>query len=272
MQPEDIDQLFRDRLAGHAPTPPDHLWRQLQPEIQPVKKRPPMWLYAAAAAVALLLLVGGGWLLRPGAAPAPGPLATTQPARITTPAAPSVPTSPTPQKLAEAQATAPTELASTPANALAQELAAPTRRTPAQTAPVNSSRPKQLVARQEAPQTTAVSATRKAAVLLPTRPERLAVTTALVAPTAALPRTLTTAPMPTGPIVVEVRREAPAPTLAAAEAPADRPRRSRLGAVLRQAHNVVSGQPVDLHQVGLPEALTVQARVGNHTLTKTLEL
>ena len=93
-----------------------------------------------------------------------------------------------------------------------------------------------------------------------------------VVPPAALPRTLAAAPAPTGPIVVEVRREAPAPTLAAAEAPADRPRRSRLGAVLRQAHNVVSGQPVDLHQVGLPEALTVQARVGNHTLIKTLEL
>ena len=276
MQPEDIDKLFRDRLTGHAPTPPDHLWSQLQQEIQPAKKRPAMWLYAAAAAVALLLLVGGGWLLRPGSS-ATGPLATTQPARVTMPA--EQPTAPT-EKKADLQATAPAELASTPSNAPAQENTSPTRRTPEQAAPV-AARPERLVAWQETRQSTpprptiSALAPAPAAGQVPTsqsaRPERLArvgaaetrvSTWALAAPVAA----------PTGPIVVEVRQEAEMPVVAASEMAADRPRHSRLGAVLRQARNAVHGDPVDLSKVGLPEALTVQARVGSHTLSKTIEL
>ncbi|UOR06851.1 hypothetical protein MUN82_07045 [Hymenobacter aerilatus] len=260
MQPEDIDQLFRDRLQGHAPTPPDHLWAQLEEEIQPAKKRPAMWLYSAAAVVALLLAVGLGWLLQaPGTVDTAGQLATTSPAASA------------PKKELPTQATAPQDLASIPSEA--PVATAPDAST-AQTALPASSQPAatHMVAAtttsaRPAPAAVATLATPKA------RPERLGAVAASEVATVAVPATLTTTQVPTRPIEVEVVREAAAPVLVASSAPAATPQqRSRLGAVLRQARNAVVGDPVDLQQVGLPETLTVQARVAGHQLNKTIQL
>ncbi|MBC6611514.1 hypothetical protein H8B15_11295 [Hymenobacter sp. BT507] len=261
MLPEDIDQLFRDRLQGHAPTPPDHLWAQLEEELQPAKKRPTMWLYSMAAVVALLLAVGLGWLLQaPGTVDTAGQLATNSP------------TTSAPKKELPTQATAPQDLASTPSEA------------PVATAPDASAAQSALPAyHQEAAASGMVAAATTSARPAPAavatlvtpkaRPERLgAVTTSEVA-AVAVPATLTTTQVPTRPIEVEVVRETATPVLAAAETPASTPQqRSRLGAVLRQARNAVVGDPVDLQQVGLPETLTVQARVAGHQLNKTIQL
>jgi hypothetical protein len=48
--------------------------------------------------------------------------------------------------------------------------------------------------------------------------------------------------------------------------------RPRLGALLQQARNAVRGDKVSLTEAGLPEMVTVQARVGNRTLTKVIQL
>jgi len=79
-------------------------------------------------------------------------------------------------------------------------------------------------------------------------------------------------------IEVEVRRgpalgqPAAAPASVAAAAPARRPR-LRLGGLLRQADHLVHGEPVSLAEAtGLAETVTVQARLGGRTLSKTIQL
>lgn len=80
-------------------------------------------------------------------------------------------------------------------------------------------------------------------------------------------------------IEVEVRRGAaptsptPAPIVAAAEPASTRRPRLRLGGLLRQADHLVHGEPVSLAEAtGLAETVTVQARFGGRTLSKTIQL
>lgn len=50
-------------------------------------------------------------------------------------------------------------------------------------------------------------------------------------------------------------------------------RRLRLGGLLRQADHLVHGEPVSLAEVtGLAETVTVQARLGGRTLSRTIRL
>jgi len=44
------------------------------------------------------------------------------------------------------------------------------------------------------------------------------------------------------------------------------------GLLLRQARNAVRGDRVSLTEAGLPETVTVQARVAGRTLTKVIQL
>lgn len=219
-----------------------------------------MWLYSAAAVVALLLAVGLGWLLlAPGTTNTAGQLATTAPAVST------------PKKDLPTQATAPQGFASTSSEA---PVATAPSASAAQSAPLASHR-EAAASRMVAATTTSARPAPAAVATLATpkaRPERLEVAASEVA-VAAVPATLTTTQVPTRPIEVEVVREMTAPVLAAVQTPASAPQqRSRLGAVLRQARNAVVGDPVDLQQVGLPETLTVQARVAGHQLNKTIQL
>ncbi|UOQ64320.1 hypothetical protein [Hymenobacter volaticus] len=77
--------------------------------------------------------------------------------------------------------------------------------------------------------------------------------------------------VPTGPIEVEVHRSNDATAVASADE-AGSSRRSLGGILLRQARNAVKGERVSLAETGLPETVTVQARVGNRTLTKVIQL
>ena len=277
MQPEDIDKLFRDRLADHAPTPPAFVWEAIEAEIQPRKRRPAMWL--AAAAVALLTLLGGAWwVLVGGGSPAGRP----EMAATTSGPAPAIPGRPTPaptepnsEKNTLAQATpspaSPSSPTEAPATAPAAVVATTTPASEARSAgvqpdPVPASR---RISRPRAsePQQLAVAASLPVAEPRVTaqslsdpaldRPELpLAQPTELPARTVAL----------TGPIEVEVRNAAAAP---APVVPAHRP---RLVSLLRQARNVVQGEKVSLTAAGLPETVTVQARLAGHTLTKVIQL
>ena len=288
MQPEDIDKLFRDRLEGHAPTPPAYLWNQLEEELQPAKKRPVLWLWAAAAAVVLCLVSGLLWLqLTPTSGVGSTPLATsTNPAHTTNQEL--RPVAQPEKKSGEAsvsQATPSLALASNPSKAAAA--AAPTaplrqptgarpearqQLTASITRPARSNKVPRpvltpsIVKPQSAPE--AIAATPK------TQPERsLAPVEAL-----ALTRTPTvtalaaTPSVPNGPIEVEVHRSNQATAMASAPDEVGNSRRSLGGILLRQARNAVKGERISLAETGLPETVTVQARVGNRTLTKVIQL
>ncbi len=289
MQPEDIDKLFRDRLAQHAPTPPAYLWNQLEDELQPAKKRPVLWMWAAAASVALLLVSGVLWLHLGAGRPAGSVATTTRPARQTAQPA-TQPATQSGSRLekksvvaAAPQATPPHRFPSTPTEAatstssISQPQAAENRQLAAASAKVGSSRrlangtrsaasPKPL-ASQPAPEAIAALAPK-------TQPERTSEPTVAATPEPRqLPvlAALAATPAPTGPIEVEVRRSPPAAVATAAAAPADR-QRSLGGILLRQARNAVRGDRVSLAQAGLPETVTVQAHVAGRTLTKVIQL
>jgi hypothetical protein len=269
MHPEDIDKLFREKLADHAPTPPAFIWAEIEAEIQPRRRRPALWL--AAASVALLTLLGGlWWTLQNGAGlqHSRPELASTMPRRSATPGL---------KNISQPQATASPASPSSPSEAPANEptaavaTVAPTTSTPSegvQPDPVlvarRPGRPRASAPRQNVASVAATppapAQPRQTTPELPATgqqlPQELGRPTELPAHTVAL----------TGPIEVEVR---PA---AAPAAPVVSARRPRLVALLRQARNVVQGEKVSLTAAGLPETVTVQARVAGHTLTKVIQL
>ena len=83
-------------------------------------------------------------------------------------------------------------------------------------------------------------------------------------------------------IEVDVRRgpetsrsAAPAAPVVVAEVAPGSPRRPRLrlGGLLRQANHLVHGEGLNLAEAtGLSESVTVQARLGGRTLSKTIQL
>ena len=97
-------------------------------------------------------------------------------------------------------------------------------------------------------------------------------------PAVALPQALAVAPPQV--IEVEVRRgtapRPPANTVATAPAPTETAparRRFRLGGLLREAGHALHGEPVSLAEAtGLPESVTVQARLGDRVLARTIRL
>jgi len=58
MEPEEIDKLFKDRLAGLPAKPSADAWMRLQQKMEPPKKARSMWIYYAAATVTLLIIAG----------------------------------------------------------------------------------------------------------------------------------------------------------------------------------------------------------------------
>jgi cytoskeletal protein RodZ len=88
MEPEEIDKLFRDKLAGRPALPSPDAWMRLQQKMEPPKKERTMWIYYAAASVVVLLLAGLVYFQN-GMAPA-GPAVATAP-RVTAPSRPTAP-------------------------------------------------------------------------------------------------------------------------------------------------------------------------------------
>jgi hypothetical protein len=77
MEPEEIDKLFRDKLAGRAAMPSPDAWMRLQQKMEPPKKERNLWIYYAAASV-VILLVSGILYFKNGANPT-GPAVATAP-------------------------------------------------------------------------------------------------------------------------------------------------------------------------------------------------
>ncbi|SHM15617.1 hypothetical protein [Hymenobacter psychrotolerans] len=281
MQPEDIDKLFRDRLAEHAPTPPAYLWNQLEEELQPEKKRPVLWLWAAAASVALLLVSGVLWLQLGSSVPSgKGALATASQQKTAQPAAAAQP---------EKKSDATTETQATPLQALASTTSKDAAEAPAPSpsqpqdahlparqlaaASVSESRSKRAAASQSLNNAPAPEAL--AAATPKTQPERISEPVEAPSAPRQLPATALAAASPaapTGPIEVEVRRSDAETAVATAAQQAESGTRPRLGQLLRLGRSAVRGDRVTLADAGLPETVTVQARVAGRTLTKVIQL
>jgi hypothetical protein len=283
MQPEDIDKLFRDQLHHHAPTPPAYLWDQLEAELQPARKRPTMWLYAAAAMIALLIMAGGTWMLRSSDSDAiTGSLATTANSSAASTTGTSQILTPT-NKSAATQATAASQVSSSgvEGRATTSQVAATTPSAAATGADVKRVvRPAaaSAVARQvvtvpastraaRASQPVEIPGPAVAATPASTHPERPAGTeVAALASTPVLPA-------PTGAIEVEVHRGTDAPVaLAAADAPQSYESDSHLKNLFHKAKTAVQDGRVKLPKVELPETVTVQVNVFNHSATKVIQL
>ena len=281
MQPEDIDKLFRDRLAEHAPTPPAYLWNQLEEELQPEKKRPVLWLWAAAASVVLLLISGVLWLQLGSSVPSGEGTLATAPQRAAQPGPAAQPEKKS-DATTESQATPPRMLASTTPKEASAEAPAPSSRQPQDAhlparqlaAPVSESRsrqPHRTAASQSlinAPVSEALASTTPK-----TQPERSSELVEAPAAVRQLPATaLAATAASTGPIEVEVRRSDAETAVATAAQQADSGMRPRLGQLLRLGRSAVRGDRVTLADAGLPETVTVQARVAGRTLTKVIQL
>ncbi len=61
MSAKKIDELFRQKLSGHAVAPGEQAWAKLQKKMKPGSKTPPVWMRVAAAAT--LLAISGMFLL-----------------------------------------------------------------------------------------------------------------------------------------------------------------------------------------------------------------
>ncbi|MDO7886245.1 hypothetical protein [Hymenobacter cheonanensis] len=306
---ERLDALFRTGLGSHASQPRRELWERLEDEHlrpQPRRRRRGLawWQLSAAAVLLLTLLAGGlwrgGYLNRAGSglasqsagsqprgprtSPLPaaggaarGALAISQPlAQL--PAGQGLARTATAseeknQQKFFKQATAPLASSSSPS------IAAATRPRRAASAPrAVAGPPKQ---RQQPDAATGQLATTKRRNSPANQPTATLAEAPASNSTPRESRALVAAVMTSQPEVIEVEvrrgpepsRPADAPIVAAAEpAPTHRPR-LRLGGLLRQADHLVHGEPVSLAEAtGLAENVTVQARFGGRTLSKTIQL
>ncbi|MGI4739737.1 MAG: hypothetical protein ACRYG7_31605 [Janthinobacterium lividum] len=299
---ERLDQLFRTGLGSHASQPRRALWERLEDEhLRPPARRrrgAVAWWQLSAAAMLLLALLGGG-LWRGGYLGPAGGLASRPAgkgaggARVSLgPAAPDVASgtqmasSPLAQAAPE-QAMEQTTSSSERKNQKSFSRQATAAAASSSSTPIaTTTRPRRTAT---APQ--AAGSFRKKPRPLDAAAGQLATTGRRNSPASQLPTALAEVPAPAArpslPVVamtsatevveVEVRRGAapaspvPAPVVALAE-PTHR-RRLRLGGLLRQADHLVHGESVSLAEAtGLPESLTVQARLGGRLVRKTIQL
>jgi hypothetical protein len=300
---ERLDALFRTGLGSMASQPRRAVWERLEDEhLRPQPRRRPVvawWQLSAAAVLLLTLLAGGLW--RGGYWQPAGGLAT-QPAGPTPGGAGHSTPAPATGMASGSQSATPTLAQATTKQHLAQAAISPAKKNQEiisrQATGASASSSSNPIATTTRPHR-AATVPQAAGSSQPTpRPldaaaGQLATTgrrnSPASQPTPALPEAPAPAERPGSPVVamtsapevieVEVRRgaapasPAPAPVVAAAEpAPARRPR-LRLGSLLRQADHLVHGEPVSLAEAtGLAETVTVQARFGGRTLSKTIQL
>ncbi len=311
---ERLDTLFRTGLGSHASQPRRALWERLEDEHlhpQPRRRRVAGWSQYSAVAVLLLLLLVGGARLWYGRylGPLAGPVAATKPAgaQPQRPPASATTTRETPSTSTLATASLPSQTTakesvagSSPASFKQKQqifsaqatpaglspssppIAATTRLRRAATALRVASSSHSTTRRPDAAadQLATTGGRKTPAGQLPTTSQQAPATSGTPAPhenAAGAVAAFTAATAPAGVIEVEVRRGPelahPAPPVAVAEtAPSRRPR-LRLGGLLRQADHLVHGEPVSLAEAtGLPETLTVHARLGGRTLSKAIDL
>jgi len=312
-----VDATFQEGLRGHAPPPRRELWERLEDEHlrpQPRRRRVVAWWQYSAAAVLLLMLAGGAlwsgtWrqatnggqvasrgngagVAHPARRPAPelplaGTTATTSsqlPTMVTAQSQDVANTRPAASKknrdFFSTEATAPhASTSSTP-------IASTTRPHHPATAPKGSEDYQLKRSQPDA----AVSTLAKLGGRKTPASQSLTPSSQPTAPAVTPPTHANEAPIlalapaaPAAPEIIEVevrrggtRPEAtPVAVVAVADAtPAPARRRGlRLGGLLRQADHLVHGESINLAEAtGLPETVTLQARLGGRLVSKTIQL
>jgi hypothetical protein len=303
---ERLDALFRTGLAGHASQPRRAVWERLEDEhlhSSRPRRRVAAWWQLSAAAVLLLSLLAGGLLWQRGGAGRPGSaVATRHPARAAAghklPAAPAeaTPAATNPLNFSNNNTTDNQAIAGLSTGTVEKNEKFSARQA---TAPGHSPSSHPIAT------TTPAGRTAKASRVAsgPHRPGRpldaaasqLASTGGRPTPASQpAPPAVSPAPSPNPALLaamtsesevveVEVRRgpatpASPSPAVGLASTPAAEHaapprRRLRLGGLLRQADHLVHGEPVSLAEAtGLAETVTVQARLGGRTLSRTIRL
>ncbi|GAA4498748.1 hypothetical protein GCM10023172_16290 [Hymenobacter ginsengisoli] len=301
---ERLDARFRTGLGSHASQPRREVWERLEDEHlrpQPQRRRRVVawWQLSAAAMLLLTLLAGGLWrggYWQPQGGLASQPATTAAPSAGSSPAAAGTDAARSPQSASPHAAQKSTEQALAQTTDLVAEKNQKNFTTQA-TAPVASSSSPSIAAtarpRRPATALRTVGSFQKkprpldaAADALASTERRPGPASQSVAPSLPEPADSQHPPvvaMTSAPeiIEVEVRRGTepsrpalvPVVTVASTVAsPARRPR-LRLGGLLRQAGHLVHGEPVSLAEATeLTETVTVQARLGGRTLSKTIQL
>ncbi|QKG52543.1 hypothetical protein [Hymenobacter sp. BRD67] len=293
---ERLDTRFRSGLEGHASQPRRELWERLEDEHlrpQPRRRRPIMaWWYYAAAVVVLLLAGGaglwGGYFRLPGHELAARRAGGQQPLELAQKQLSNQQTisdifsakAEKKQAISSGQATASSLSSSShpiatttrlrraaTAHRVASSHHLQTRRPDAATGALATARGRTTPASQLSPTPHEPAATAVAPAAQATNPPLVVAAVAGPVTPAATPEI----------IEVEVRRGpepagTSAPVVVAAHSAPARPR-LRLGGLLRQANHLVHGEAVSLAEAtGLPESLTVQARLGGRVLSRTIQL
>ena len=295
---ERLDTLFRTGLAGHASQPRRAVWERLEDEhLHPSRprRRVVAWWQLSAAAVLLVALLAGGLLWRGGRLAQPGgQLATHGPASGTTTSQAQVAFSGTAAgtaSMAHHSANIPTDTQHQLAVTEKSKKISASQATAPGLLPSSTPIATTTLARRPATPGQVASSYRRPGRVLDAAPGQANAGgrptpdgrpapggEALPAAPALLATTMTSEPEI---VEVEVRRglapSSPSPAVVLASVtpePAPSPRRRlRLGGLLRQADHLVHGEPVSLAEVtGLAETVTVQARLGGRTLSRTIRL
>jgi hypothetical protein len=311
-----VDATFQDGLRGHATPPRRELWERLEDEHlhpQPRRRRVVAWWQYSAAAVLLLLLAGGvllggrSWQAPnggqvasrcngAGAAHTASRSASELPATGATRPNASQPQAPATaqsqdlattnsvapkknQKILSIQATAPhASTSSTPIASTTRPRRSATAHRASEGHQPQRSQPDAVAS------TLAHNRGRNTptgqALPAPVQPTAPAVAPSAHANDAPILAVAPAAPAATPEIIeVDVRRGSARPTptppvVAVADAaPAPARRGLRLGGLLRQADHLVHGEAVSLADAtGLPETVTVQARLGGRLVSRTIQL
>ncbi|WP_242918906.1 hypothetical protein [Pontibacter liquoris] len=285
MKPEDIDKLFKDRLANTSPTPSADLWSRLQgrieeemPAAQPQeKKRSLMWLYSSIAASVMLLLAIGLVLYNGKSGKPEARIALQQqPAMIEQPARPEV-QAPAASVLDPASIAAapeaekkeinlqPQATSSAPAASNSSKALAHVTKTPAKpstemkkaTTPITSA---------PSPQLALAESKLKAQPAAATAPTEAPETTAVFA-------SATDATAGAEPVEIIFKRAVNTQP-ALSEEPSGREKKTRLAKnIFKQVRNLSNGDPVELSSLGIrADKIALETRIGNQKFSKVINL
>ncbi|ARS34974.1 hypothetical protein CA264_05690 [Pontibacter actiniarum] len=311
MKPEDIDNLFKERLGNSAPTPPADMWARLQGRMQseaaaeetPVAlpqeaeqktgKQRYMWMYSSVAAtLSLLLTVGVVFYNINTGTPEISETLTKhdvrQPQELPV-ARPEV--APAPEAVEPAGAMALQETAAAqeseknvPAQATAtQPTASNTTKAPEQRKAIaQATTTPKAVQQQSLVEPTVEKVTEadaQPAIAANTQPARTASTVPATATDAAAPSALATAKadanMNAEPVEIIIKRSFASPAAAAESNPQEDVRKKGALAknIFKQVRNLAAGEGVELSELGIrADRVALETRIGKQKISKVINL
>lgn len=265
MSAEELDKLFKDKLANRPVTPSADAWARLQTQMQPQEekkeRKPFMWIYATAASVALLM--GAGiWTLKDG------DLLSSQPnATVATVQPSATPNRTNTQVISETPATVESEVAPQiaavePVEKNSDKKYQPQATTLASTAS-NHQTPHTTVEREQ---------NMKASAPVTSLPlERMPEPTITLASNTAAEE----APLE---IIVKLDNAQASQAVAQADTEAEPEQEGRkagriMKGLFKQVKNLKEGERVNLSELGITKhTFALETRIGNKKITKTINL